>query len=170
MRARKKRRLYILISCGIGLGSATALSLFAFSSTLTYFLSPREVLQKHPAPGLSFRLGGIVQAGTVSTTVTNGTPTTFFRVTDGQASLPVTYSGVLPDLFREGQGVVAIGEMQPNDTVFTADEVLAKHGASYMPKDVEQALKNAGKWNPKYGPPPAADTWNTLQPKTPSSG
>jgi cytochrome c-type biogenesis protein CcmE len=169
MRARKKRRLYLVLTCALGLGSATALSLAAFSSTLTYFLSPREVLLKRPAPGLSFRLGGIVQAGTVSTTVTNGTPTTFFRVTDGQASVPVTYSGVLPDLFREGQGVVAIGEMLPNATTFNADEVLAKHGASYMPKDVEEALKNAGKWNPKYGPPPAADTWNTMPVKNSSS-
>jgi cytochrome c-type biogenesis protein CcmE len=166
MRARKKRRLYLVLACGIGLGSATALSLAAFSSTLTYFLGPREVLQKHPAAGLSFRLGGIVQAGTVTTTVTAGTPTTVFRVTDGQASIPVTYSGVLPDLFREGQGVVAIGEMLPGETTFSADEVLAKHGASYMPKEVQQALKTAGKWDPKYGPPPAADTWNTLQVKT----
>jgi len=169
MRARKKRRLYLVLACAIGLGSATALSLEAFSSTLTYFLSPRAVLQKHPAPGMSFRLGGIVQAGTVNTTVLNGTPTTSFRVTDGQASIPVTYSGVLPDLFREGQGVVAIGEMLPGDTTFSADEVLAKHGASYMPKDVEEALKNAGKWNPKYGPPPNADTWNTMPVKNSSS-
>ena len=170
MRAKKKRRLYLVLACGLGLGSATALSLTAFSSTLTYFLSPRAVLEKHPAPGMSFRLGGIVQAGTVNTVVIGGTPTTSFRVTDGQASVPVTYAGVLPDLFREGQGVVAIGEMLPGGATFNADEVLAKHGASYMPKDVEQALKNAGKWNPKYGPPPAADSWNTLQVKTPSSG
>jgi cytochrome c-type biogenesis protein CcmE len=169
MRGRKKRRLYLVLACGIGLGSATALSLAAFSSTLTYFLGPRDVLQKHPAPGLSFRLGGIVQAGTVATTIDNGTPTTTFRVTDGQASIPVTYSGVLPDLFREGQGVVAIGEMLPGGATFNADEVLAKHGASYMPKDVEQALKSAGKWNPKYGPPPAAASWNTMAVKSSSS-
>jgi cytochrome c-type biogenesis protein CcmE len=169
MRARKKRRLYLVLACGIGLGSATALSLAAFSSTLTYFLAPQDVLRKHPAPGLSFRLGGIVQAGTVATTISNGTPTTPFRVTDGQASIPVTYSGVLPDLFREGQGVVAIGEMQPNNTTFNADEVLAKHGASYMPKDVEQALRAAGKWNPKFGPPPAAASWNTMAVKNSSS-
>ncbi len=169
MRARKKRRLYLVLACGIGLVSATGLSLAAFSSTLTYFLGPREVLQKHPAPGMSFRLGGIVQANSVATTVTDGTPITTFRVTDGQASIPVTYSGVLPDLFREGQGVVAIGEMRADNTTFNADEVLAKHGASYMPKDVEQALRNAGKWNPKYGPPPAADTWNTLAVKNSSS-
>lgn len=161
MRAPKKRRLYLVLACGICLSAATALSLAAFSSTLTYFLSPHEVLAKNPAPGMSFRLGGIVQVGTVATAIASGTPTTSFRVTDGQASIPVTFTGLLPDLFREGQGVVAIGSMSANGS-FAADEVLAKHGASYMPKDVEQALKNAGKWNPKYGPPPAADTWNTM--------
>jgi cytochrome c-type biogenesis protein CcmE len=168
MRAPKKRRLYLVLACGICLSAATALSLAAFSSTLTYFLSPHEVLTKKPAPGMSFRLGGIVQVGTVATAIANGTPTTSFRVTDGQASIPVTFTGLLPDLFREGQGVVAIGSMSANGS-FAADEVLAKHGASYMPKDVEQALKNAGKWNPKYGPPPAADTWNTLAVKNTSS-
>jgi cytochrome c-type biogenesis protein CcmE len=168
MRAPKKRRLYLVLACGICLSAATALSLAAFSSTLTYFLSPHEVLAKKPAPGVSFRLGGIVQVGTVATAIANGTPTTYFRVTDGQASVPVTFTGLLPDLFREGQGVVAIGSMSANGN-FAADEVLAKHGASYMPKDVEQALKNAGKWNPKYGPPPAADTWNTLTVKNTSS-
>jgi cytochrome c-type biogenesis protein CcmE len=168
MNARKKRRLYLFAACAVGVGSATALSLSAFSSTLTYFLSPRAVLAKDPAPGLSFRLGGIVQVGSVNTTVLDGTPTTHFRVTDGQASIPVTFSGVLPDLFREGQGVVAIGSMTSTNT-FNADEVLAKHGSSYMPKDVEQALQNAGKWNPKYGPPPDASTWNTMQVKSSSS-
>ncbi len=168
MQALKKRRLYMVLACGIGLGSATALSLAAFSSTLTYFLGPAEVLAKAPAVGSEFRLGGIVQVGTVNTVVTNGTPVTNFRVTDGKASIPVTFSGVLPDLFREGQGVVAIGAMTSAGN-FSADEVLAKHGASYMPKDVEQALQKAGKWNPKYGPPPAAATWNTLQVKSTSS-
>jgi cytochrome c-type biogenesis protein CcmE len=169
MRPAKKRRLYMVLACGIGLGSATALSLSAFSSTLTYFLSPMSVLAKKPAPGLSFRLGGIVQVGTVDTVIDSaGTPTTNFRVTDGRASIPVSFSGVLPDLFREGQGVVAIGSMTTNG-VFSADEVLAKHGASYMPKDVEQALKDAGKWDPKYGPPPAAATWNTMSVKSSTS-
>ncbi|HEY1855991.1 cytochrome c maturation protein CcmE [Acidocella sp.] len=170
MRARKKRRLYLVLTCGLCLCAATGLMLAAFSSTLTYFLSPRAVLAKDPAPGMSFRLGGIVQVGTVITRVAPGTdaPTTSFRVTDGRASIPVTFTGLLPDLFREGQGVVAIGAMTANGT-FAADEVLAKHGSAYMPKDVEQALKTAGKWNPKYGPPPAADTWNTLQVKSTSS-
>jgi cytochrome c-type biogenesis protein CcmE len=169
MRARKKRRLFILLACGLGLGSATALSLAAFSSTLTYFLSPREVLLRQPEPGASFRLGGIVQAGSVATAIRNGIPTTTFRITDGAASIPVIYSGVLPDLFREGQGVVAIGEMRPGRVAFNADEVLAKHGSSYMPKDVEQALKSAGKWNPKYGPPPTADSWNMMAVKNSNS-
>jgi len=168
MRARKKRRLYMVLACGIGIGSASALSLSAFSSTLTYFLSPAAVLAKDPAPGMSFRLGGIVQVGTVATIITAGTPLTTFRVTDGRASVPVTFTGVLPDLFREGQGVVAIGAMTQTGT-FSADEVLAKHGASYMPKDVEEALKNAGKWDPKFGPPPAAATWNTMPVKNQSS-
>jgi len=104
MRAPKKRRLYLLLACGVCLSAATGLSLAAFSSTLTYFLSPASVIAKNPAPGMSFRLGGIVQVGTVATTIDAGTPTTSFRVTDGQASIPVTFTGVLPDLFREGQG------------------------------------------------------------------
>ncbi len=166
--ARKKRRLYLFFACALAVGGAAALSLTAFSSTLTYFLGPREVLAKAPAPGLSFRLGGIVQVGSVNTSIVAGTPTTHFRVTDGQASIPVVFSGVLPDLFREGQGVVAIGAMSAGGG-FVADEVLAKHGASYMPKDVEQALKDAGKWNPKFGPPPDASTWNTMAVKSTSS-
>lgn len=169
MRTAKKRRLTMVLACGIGLGSAVALSLAAFSSTLSYFLGPEQVAAHAPAPGLSFRLGGIVQVGTVATTLAGDTPTTTFRVTDGRASIPVTFSGVLPDLFREGQGVVAIGSMTPSGA-FSADEVLAKHGSSYMPREVEQALQKAGKWNPKYGPPPAATTWNTLQVKSPTAG
>jgi cytochrome c-type biogenesis protein CcmE len=168
MKARKKRRLYLLLTCGLALSAATALSLAAFSSTLTYFLGPREVIAKNPAVGMSFRLGGIVQVGSVKTVVAGDTPTTSFRVTDGQASIPVTFSGVLPDLFREGQGVVAIGAMSAGGS-FVAGEVLAKHGASYMPKDVEQALKDAGKWNPKFGPPPDASTWNTMTVKSTNS-
>jgi cytochrome c-type biogenesis protein CcmE len=164
MRKPKTRRLYLVLICGLCLGAAAGLMLAAFSSTLTYFLSPREVLVKHPAQGLTFRLGGIVQVGTVKTTDIAGVPTTLFRVTDGRAAVPVVFTGVLPDLFREGQGVVAIGSMGPGG-VFEADEVLAKHGAAYMPKDVEQSLKEAGKWDPKYGPPPAAGTWNTMQVK-----
>lgn len=164
MRAPKRRRLYLVLACLICLGGAVALSLAAFSSSLTYFLSPRQVEAKAPPEGQSFRLGGIVQVGTVSTTVNNGAPTTRFAVTDGRAAVKVAYTGVLPDLFREGQGVVAIGSMGPGG-VFMADEVLAKHGADYMPKDVEQELKESGKWDPRFGPPPNASAWNDMKVK-----
>jgi cytochrome c-type biogenesis protein CcmE len=165
MRTPKKRRLYLVIVCGLCLSAAVGLTLAAFSSSLTFFLSPREVVSKHPAEGLSFRLGGVVQVGTVQTTLSGETPTTHFAVTDGRSAVPVVFTGVLPDLFREGQGVVAIGSMGA-DGVFHADEVLAKHGSAYMPKDVEQSLKEAGKWDPKFGPPPDASSWNTMPEKT----
>ncbi len=160
----KRRRLYLVLTCLVCLGGAVALSLAAFSSSLTYFLSPRQVAAKAPPVGQSFRLGGIVQVGTVATSVANGTPTTHFAVTDGRAAVEVIYSGVLPDLFREGQGIVAIGSMRPGG-VFVADEVLAKHGADYMPKDVEQELKASGKWDPRFGPPPDASAWNDMKVK-----
>jgi cytochrome c-type biogenesis protein CcmE len=158
MRAPRTRRLYLVLVCLACLGGATALALAGFSSSLTYFLSPRQVAAKAPPLGQTFRLGGIVQEGTVKTQLSGQTPTTLFAVTDGRAAVPVRFSGVLPDLFREGQGVVAIGAMGPGG-VFVADEVLAKHGADYMPRDVEQALKESGKWDPRFGPPPAADSW-----------
>ncbi|MGE4481666.1 cytochrome c maturation protein CcmE [Acidocella sp.] len=164
MRTPKRRRLYLVLACLVCLGGAVALGLAAFSSSLTYFLSPRQVEAKPPPPGRSFRLGGIVEVGTVSTSVTNGIPTTHFAVTDGRAAVRVAFTGVLPDLFREGQGVVAIGSMRPGGG-FVADEVLAKHGADYMPKDVEQALKESGKWDPRFGPPPNASAWDDMKVK-----
>ncbi|MBU6448108.1 MAG: cytochrome c maturation protein CcmE [Rhodospirillales bacterium] len=164
MRTPKKKRLYLVLACLVCLGGAVALSLAAFSSSLTYFLSPRQVAAHAPPAGQSFRLGGIVQMGTVSTSVSNDTPTTRFAVTDGRAAVNVVFTGLLPDLFREGQGIVAIGSMGPGG-VFTADEVLAKHGADYMPKDVEQELKASGKWDPRFGPPPDASAWNDMKVK-----
>jgi cytochrome c-type biogenesis protein CcmE len=84
-----------------------------------------------------------------------------FRVTDGTAGVEVHYVGILPDLFREGQGMVALGTLAP-DGSFRAQEVLAKHDETYMPKDVADALKKSGRWRPSEGPPPPASTWNTL--------
>lgn len=121
-------------------------------------------MAKAPPPGDIFRLGGIVQVGTISSTLKGDIPTTYFSVTDGQAAIKVTYTGVLPDLFRAGQGVVVIGALKKNG-VFRADEVLAKHGADYMPKDVEEALKHSGQWNPAYGPPPDPRRWNDMSVK-----
>jgi len=154
MRKPKTKRLYLLLLCGLCLSAAVGLTLYGFSSSLTYFLSPRQVEAHAPPAGETFRLGGIVQTGTVRTTLSGDTPTTHFAVTDGQAAVPVVFTGVLPDLFREGQGVVAIGALGP-DGVFAADEVLAKHGATYMPKDVAEDLAKSGKWNPAFGPPPS---------------
>ena len=161
---RKHRRLVLLLACGVGLGTATALVLTAFRDNLVFFLSPVQVAKDAPPPGRDFRLGGLVEQGSLHTTTVDGHPAAAFTVTDGGAAVKVTYVGILPDLFREGQGVVAFGALRQDGT-FRASEVLAKHDATYMPKDVEQALKKAGHWNPDAGPPPPASTWNTLVPK-----
>jgi cytochrome c-type biogenesis protein CcmE len=160
---RKRRRLWILLACGVGLSSATALALTAFQSNLVFFMAPTDVAAKHPAPGRIFRLGGLVETGSLVRGDAGGVPTADFKVTDGSHTIEVHYRGILPDLFREGQGVVTLGSMLP-DGVFRAQEVLAKHDENYMPKDVEEALKRTGHWNPNAGPPPPAATWNTLDP------
>jgi cytochrome c-type biogenesis protein CcmE len=165
MMTRKKRRLWIVLACGLGLSTATALMLVAFRSSLTFFMSPGQVLAENPPTGSVFRLGGIVQTGTVTESQRDGRPYTRFSITDGQAAIPVVFTGVLPGLFREGQGVVTIGAMAPGGKRFLAASVLAKHGSTYMPLAVEQALKKSGKWNPKFGPPPAAGTWDTKAPR-----
>ena len=142
---RKRRRLWILLACGLGLGSATALALFAFRDNLVFFLAPSDLASKAPPPGRTFRLGGLVEQGSVERSNDDGHPAAKFRVTDGDASVEVTYVGILPDLFREGQGVVTLGAMRPDGT-FRASEVLAKHDETYMPKDVADALKKSGHW------------------------
>jgi cytochrome c-type biogenesis protein CcmE len=155
---RKRRRLWILLACGIGLGSSAALVLSAFSDNLVFFVSPSDLATAEPT-GRTMRLGGLVEKDSVQRT-TDGKPTARFRVTDGAATVTVTYVGLLPDLFREGQGVVTLGVLQP-DGSFRASEVLAKHDETYMPKEVADALKRAGHWNPAEGPPPPATGWNT---------
>ena len=154
---RKKRRMVVLLVCGIGLGSAAALTLSAFSDNLVFFVSPSDLAKSGPS-GRQVRLGGLVQQGTVEKS-TGGHAGAQFKVTDGNDSILVVFKGILPDLFREGQGVVVLGVEQPNG-VFRASEVLAKHDATYMPKNVEDALKKSGRWNPAAGPPPPASTWN----------
>jgi cytochrome c-type biogenesis protein CcmE len=158
---RKKRRLVVLLACGVALGSAAALTLSAFSDTMTFFVAPSEIATKAPRNGREFRMGGLVEAGSLVRATTDGKPSARFRVGDGGGSVDVTYVGILPDLFREGQGIVALGAMQKDGT-FRASEVLAKHDETYMPKDVADALKKSGRWNPTEGPPPPAATWNTL--------
>ncbi|MDO9711110.1 cytochrome c maturation protein CcmE [Paracraurococcus lichenis] len=168
---RKRRRLWLLLLCGLGLGSATALTLTAFQDNLVFFRSPSDIAREAPPPGRAFRLGGLVEPGSVAKeTGPDGRPEARFRVSDGPNAVAVTYAGVLPDLFREGQGVVTLGKLGP-DGVFRASEVLARHDETYMPPEVAEALKKSGHWNPAQGAPPPAATWNTLEPgKSPAQG
>ena len=161
---RKSRRLWMLLLCALGLGSATALTLSAFQDNLVFFRSPSDIAHEAPKPDRAFRLGGLVETGSVvRETAPDGKPEARFRVTDGANGVAVTYAGVLPDLFREGQGVVTLGKLGPDGT-FRASEVLARHDESYMPPEVADALKKSGHWNPNQGAPPPAATWNTLEP------
>ena len=138
---RKRRRLWIVLACGLGLGSATALALSAFSDNLVFFLSPVRPRQQGAGAGPHLPPGRAGRAGQRAAKSTeDGHPAAQFRVTDGGASVEVTYVGILPDLFREGQGVVTLGTLQPDGT-FRASEVLAKHDETYMPKEVADALK-----------------------------
>ncbi len=162
---RKHRRLAILTACAVGVGSAAALAFSALSSDMVYYLSPSQIAAKHPSVRRTFRLGGLVEAGSLKHETVNGQPVAVFKVTDLKGDVTVTYKGILPDLFREGQGVVTMGHMRPNGT-FLATEVLAKHDANYMPKDVEQALIASGKWHPSEGAPPPAATWDMLNPRS----
>ncbi len=164
---RKRRRLWILLLCAVGLGSSTALVLSAFSDNLVFFVSPSDLAKAEPN-GRTMRLGGLVEKDSV-TRVTQGKPMATFRVTDGAATVTVTYVGLLPDLFREGQGVVTLGVLQA-DGSFRASEVLAKHDETYMPKEVADALKRAGHWNPAEGPAPPAAGWTTGTPKPGGGG
>jgi len=144
---RKQRRL-TLIGAGLGvLGLAAALVLFALKDSIVFFNSPTDVVEKHIAPGSRIRLGGLVKPGTL---VRGDNLQVSFEVTDGNKSVPVSYTGILPDLFREGQGVVTEGALNTAGT-FKADSVLAKHDETYMPKEVADALKKQGHWKADGG-------------------
>jgi cytochrome c-type biogenesis protein CcmE len=140
---RKRRRLYIVLAGVTMLGIAAALVLTALEDSIVFFHSPSDVQAKAIGPDQNFRLGGLVKEGSV-TKAENGLITNF-EVTDLDQSVKVSYRGILPDLFREGQGVVAEGSLSP-ERVFVAREVLAKHDENYMPPEVAEALKKAGKW------------------------
>ncbi|MGQ3672873.1 cytochrome c maturation protein CcmE [Xanthobacter sp. TB0136] len=138
---RKGRRL-VLISAGLCvIALAAGLILSALNDTIVFFRTPTEVAERQISPGERVRLGGLVEDGSVTK---NGT-TTIFAITDGNATVKVAYTGILPDLFREGQGVVTEGALQP-DGMFVADTVLAKHDENYMPREVADALKEQGLW------------------------
>ncbi|WP_018259824.1 cytochrome c maturation protein CcmE [Methylobacterium sp. WSM2598] len=149
---RKQRRLVFIGTCGAVLAVALGLVLWAMSGTIVFFRSPSEIAREAVAPGVRFRLGGLVEAGSV---VRGPDGQVTFAVTDNAARLPVRYRGLLPDLFREGQGVVAEGAMEPGG-VFRADTVLAKHDETYMPREVADALKKSGRWQEGAGHPAPA--------------
>lgn len=148
---RKQRRLTLISLAGVVLASAVGLVLFALSDGITFFTSPSDVLAKPPAPDQRVRLGGLVEQGSI---VKEADGVVRFAVTDGKATVPARFVGILPDLFREGQGVVAEGKVDANG-LFEADTVLAKHDETYMPKEVVEALKKSGEWRPEEGDGPA---------------
>tara|TARA_R110000868_G_scaffold276872_2_gene536649 strand:- start:631 stop:1095 length:465 start_codon:yes stop_codon:yes gene_type:complete len=148
---RKRRRLYFVMLGLLGLGAGVALVLTALQDDIVFFFSPTEIAERSPSPDVRIRVGGLVEAGSV---VHEG-ETIRFSVTDTSKSLNVSYTGLLPDLFREGQGVVAEGHVNA-DGVFIASNVLAKHDENYMPREVADALKASGKWKEGEPLPPAA--------------
>jgi len=139
---RKQKRLSVIASGLAFLGVAAALTFYALGQKASFFYMPAELQSATLDPGQRIRLGGLVEADTVKRG--QGTEVSF-SVTDGEKSVPVTFVGILPDLFREGQGVIAEGTMRA-DGVFSADSVLAKHDETYMPKEVADSLKEKGVW------------------------
>ena len=143
---RKQRRL-ALIGSGLGvLACAAALILGSLHDSIVFFISPSDIAENKAAPGERVRLGGLVKLGSVER---GDNLQVRFEVTDGHRAIPVTYQGILPDLFREGQGIVAEGALD-GAGVFRADNVLAKHDETYMPKEVADALKKEGHWKDAY--------------------
>ena len=139
---RKQRRLTLIGAAGLVLAVAVGLILTALNDKIVFFRSPAEIAQLNLQPGTRFRLGGLVENASVEKA--EGQKVSF-RVTDGGKSITVRHTGILPDLFREGQGVVCEGTLQA-DGSFVADTVLAKHDEKYMPREVSDALKKQGHW------------------------
>ena len=140
---RKHRRLSFVAIGLLAIAVAAALMLTAFEDEIVFFYSPSDLAEQKTPPGRAFRLGGLVEEGSFEKAEDGITVT--FRITDLANATPVSYRGILPDLFREGQGVVTEGELGA-DGVFVAREVLAKHDETYMPKEVADALKKSGQW------------------------
>ena len=140
---RKQKRLMIIAGIGAVLAIALALILTAISSQVVYFYTPSEALAKHVPVGQFFRIGGLVKDGSWQKDGENNT----FVLSDGKGTITAHFTGILPDLFREGQGIVALGKLDA-DGVLVADEVLAKHDEKYMPPEVTKALKESGQMAP----------------------
>ena len=140
---RKHRRLVIILAGLLLVGGAAALVLTALRENIVFFHAPSDIAADPPPVGRAIRLGGIVEEGSVERDADG--LTVRFRVSDFEHAIPVVYSGILPDLFREGQGVVTEGALGA-DGSFRANEVLAKHDENYMPPEVADALKKSGRW------------------------
>jgi cytochrome c-type biogenesis protein CcmE len=140
MKRKHKRLTFVVIALGL-LGVAAGLVLSAFEENIVFFYSPTDIAKNNVAEGQRIRLGGLVEEGSVKNA---GGAMVNFRVTDLTTVIAVTYKGLLPDLFSEGQGIVAEGTLQGG--MFRADEVLAKHDETYMPPEVAESLKKSGKW------------------------
>ncbi|MEA2836901.1 MAG: cytochrome c-type biosis protein CcmE [Bradyrhizobium sp.] len=143
---RRQRRLTMIGGSLAVLAVAAALVLNGLRDSIVFFSTPSMVAEKQLGAGKRFRLGGLVENGSL---IRGDNLAVSFKVSDGSATLPVSYKGILPDLFREGQGVVAEGALDASG-VFKADTVLAKHDETYMPKDVADALKKQGHWKDDY--------------------
>ena len=139
----KRKRLWLVVGSVAVLGCAATLVLTALSDNIVFFYSPTLIAEMQIPPERRFRMGGLVEAGSVKKSADS--QETRFTVTDTHKSVAVVYRGLLPDLFREGQGVVAEGSLGA-DGVFVAREVLAKHDENYMPPEVAKAIKDAGQW------------------------
>ena len=148
MKRKHKRLTFVVVALGL-LGLAATLVLSAFEENIVFFYSPTDIAGKKIADGRRIRIGGLVEEGSVEK---QAGAVVRFRVTDLTTTLQVSYKGLLPDLFREGQGVVAEGRLEGG--VFKADEVLAKHDETYMPPEVADALKKSGQWKDKVGGKP----------------
>lgn len=158
---RKQRRLVLIGAAGTVLCLAAGLVLFALRDTIVFFYGPTEIAEKGVAPGTRMRLGGLVEKDSV---VRGPGQRVVFSITDSRTAIKVSYDGLLPDLFREGQGVVTEGVFQGAGQ-FRADSVLAKHDETYMPREVADTLKKQGHWQPDAGTsaPQAAPTPQVTQ-------
>ncbi len=136
---KKKRRIQVIVLAFVALGVSTALIGYAMRDGINYFRAPSEIVAEPPLPTETFRIGGLVEQGTL---VRGEGTQVRFSVTDGGASIPVVFEGVLPDLFDEGQGMIGQGRF--DGQIFTATEILAKHDETYMPKEVIDSLKEQG--------------------------
>ena len=146
MGLKKRRRIQVILVASVALAVSAVLIGTAFKDGINFFRSPSQVVEEPPAPTETFRIGGLVEEGSI---VRGQGETVSFAVTDGGATVPVTYTGILPDLFEEGQGMVGTGNYV--DGVFQASEILAKHDETYMPKEVVDALKEQGVYQDPNG-------------------